>query len=333
LKQVLLVFLFTIISYASLTIHPNETFTLNEDETLVINDDLIIQENASFVANTNTKINIFNNWQNLGTFSASTSSVEFLNTNESYIKGNNTFYNFKATKDLLFQSATTQKFLNELTLKGDAKSSFIHSDTIGTQAIFDLSNHPSINVSYLEVQDMKNIGILRPLMPSKSVNLKNTVLWFDENIPMENNCSTQDDNITSFTTLQCNNTDEKQYISTQTSKVKSTFIIPEVLTTNTIKTIIPEVSSFIYDDDPLTQCNLNAIVKLINDGSTSTGFINETSCEKYEDPTIQNFESIKDETKVYLVPTTILQKEKYTGSKSVIILDINLSNPIIIGDK
>ena len=332
MKIIIYNLLFIYILNASFIVQNDENFSLDENETFLIDGNIIIEQNAIFSANFNTKINIVDDWYNEGIFDPYTSTVSFLSSNESYIKGNNIFYNFKATKDLIFQASSTQKFLNHISINGDSKSSYIHSDNIGIQSIFDFSEHPFIDMSYLEIQDIKNIGLINSIMPINSTNYGNTIFWFDKNIEL--NCTSIDENITNFNSFECIDKVNNQikYTSKDTINNKSELIISSNILDNISKNIHKNISSITYDDDKLTQCNKNAIVKLINDGTTSTGFVNENFCDYYIDPTFTDFKSIRDSIKIYLLKTSEVQKEDHNNSNSVIVININLDKPIVIGE-
>jgi hypothetical protein len=320
--------------YSNFNIHDNETFALDTNEHFIVTS-LIIDDTSTFDANTDTNISIENDFKNGGTFNASTSTITFTGTQESFISGNTTFYDLIARKDLLFQANSTQVFLNGLLLKGDATSSFIHSDEIGVQAVFDLSNHPTTDISYVEVQDIKNIGLATAINPPNSVNISNTTLWFSEKVDL--NCTSIDANITGFKQLSCmkDGIKEIRYVSVPTPTEQQT---TKLVIKSGIKLDIDrkkDITTITYDPEPeIKTCenNKRAIINLINDGSISTGFVNKSGCDVYEDPTVENFETIKDDTTVYFEKTTTQDEKLHEGAKSVIVMDINLTIPITIGE-
>jgi len=339
-KLVVLVLCFINI-FANVNIQNDEKLILSPGETIVIDGDLNIQNNSVFEANYNTSIYISDDFNNFGSFKASTSTINFTDSDDlvtqSNIMGNNKFYSFYSDMSLKFQSSTTQIFENSLILKSSNGKSLIHTSNEDVQTIFDLSNRPNINVSSLQIQDIKNVGILSPLKPSNSEDLGNTYLWFENDSKTEYCVDNNENNLNTFNTQTCrdleDSTETIKYVSNDSNEVKTEIIVPVDIVLDISRNENSKTTSLVYHDDTQGVCGINAIVKLIDNGEATTGFINENGCDEYLDPTIQNFESIKSESKVYILKANEEEQKNHPGAKSIIVLDINLTKSIIIGGR
>lgn len=327
MKSILLIILFFSFAYANFILDKNESIILENDEVLRVQN-ITIEKTSKLKSGKNSTLFIEKNWINNGSFIPSTSNVIFAGDEQSIINGENIFYNFESNKDLIFEANKTQSFVNSMKIQGDAKSSYIRSSQEGLQAIFDLSTHPTIEVYYLELQDMKNIGITSALTPLNSVSISNNTLWFDKNI--DENCVVQDSNIVNYNKLVCDDEREK-FVTTEESKNKSEVTIEKSEEAEYTQESFDDKIVISYNEDYAQICGKNIIINMISDGTTSTGFKNSDNCKEYEDPTLKNNIAPDENTKTFILKTSKGQKKLHDDSKSVIVIEMDLTNKIVIG--
>ena len=332
--------------YAQFTIQSNETFTLSNNEKVTF-DTLSIESDATFKANTDTNISIENDWTNNGNFEQSTSYVHFTGSDESTIKGDNTFYSFKANKPLTVEAQKTQKFIHSIEINGNGILQNLNSDNTGSQAIFDFTERPTYNFDYLKIQDMKNIGITVAVNPPNSEDAGNNILWFatseDENWT-QTTIDTElvvDTNISSYEKFfKTDDNPTIKYVSkietVEKVTVSSSLIINDVGVSNTVVNTRDDdlgLSTIAYEskNDAASACPKITKIVLSDIGDISTGYASKNNCSTYEDPTLENWDSVKDGIEIEVLETTDTQKELYADANSVIFMDIKLKNKLIIG--
>jgi len=319
MKKICLSFIFSLALYADFSLDKYEIFELGIEENISILGDINIAETSQFIAREDSKINIDNNWINKGSFIPSTSTVNFTGIESSRIIGNNIFYNFISQKDIVFEATKTQEIENKFVLK-DAD---INSSVDGVYAIINLATVDVIDTGDLKIKDNKIIGRLYAINPKNSVDDGHTILWFDKDIECQNIGSGS----SWYDKIICDGSD--LVYATKDENISSEVYFPDELeplvniveeNTSTNKGII----EFIYENplDSISTCSKYAKIILSGDASVKTGFI---SCD-HEDPTLDNWEAFSN-SKVIVNDTTL------ENSHSVIVVDVNLTQELVIGSK
>ena len=113
----------------------------------------------------NGLLTLFGNWSNAGTFTAGTSSVNFVDgaSAQSSVSGNSTFANasFVSTtgKNYIFAAGSTQSVSSVLTIQGTAAQGIqFKSSAAGQVANIDLLPGGSQNIQYVGVSDVHATG-------------------------------------------------------------------------------------------------------------------------------------------------------------------------------
>ena len=311
MKSIVIVFIATIITlYANITIDSGEVYELGMEENLTISGDLKINHSGSLTAREDSNISVEKDWINEGNFTASTSTVRFVGTTPSTIKGANTFYNFISNKDITFESNQTQEITNSFTLK-DAT---INSTTPGVQSIINLATVKKIDTNTLNIKDSKIIGRASAINPPNSTDNGNNILWFSS----QNECQNIGSGYDWFDRLKCKDEDTEYLTNNKNSTSKVSFKKDiDVRKTVTDKKVI-----FTYEAtaDSGTPCSKKIEVQLKKNSTITTGY---KSCN-YSDPTLKNWDDFTN-AKVFI------KELAQSSSKSVIIIDVNLTKKLIIG--
>lgn len=117
-------------------------------------------------------LSVSGKFENGGTFKAGTSTVEFTDSGDSEITGNNTFYNLKSTvagKKIYFESGSTQTVTKNFTVTGTAVSPTetyekyisLLSKTEGSMWDLDCTG-ATVSVQRTKIQDSNNITVVPP---------------------------------------------------------------------------------------------------------------------------------------------------------------------------
>ena len=313
MKKLLLTAIFSLPLFANITLDNNESFEMSMEENLTINGTLSIPSDANFVAREDSSINISGDFINKGSFTPSTSTINFFGLGVSKVKGESEFYNFFSNKNLSFEANKTQEITHRFTLK-DAD---INSTTTGVQGIINLATVDSINVKNLNIKDSKIIGRAEAINPPNSTDNSNNFLWFNHESKYQNIGSGHD----WFDKLKDNKDSEVAYLTKENNQ-SSEVIFSDSL--NVLPTVQEDkkIVKFDYEAvlDSGNACSKDIEIKLGRDSTIKSGY---KGCS-YEDPTLKNWEDFKN--------AKVVIKDLGNGSsKSVIIIDVNLTSPLIIG--
>jgi len=332
IKKVFVSVLTSLSLYANFTIIDGETFKLSEDENITLLDDLNISTDATLKSEDNSTININKDWINSGNFKGENISVYFKSEDNSTIYGNNIFYELYANKSIIFESSKTQKIINKLSLRDGKLSSTI----LDTQSILDLSLTNDIDTQNLEIQDSKIIGLVEAINPPNSIDNGNNILWFSE----KKDCQNIGSNFNWIDKYSCYEDGTKYIVNKDT--VSTEIIVGSTMGEDIQEKVIKILDghdkgiNIIYKDIDTIQeeCSNDIQVSIYDDGSSITGYRSEKikNCA-YEDPTLQNWNDFQRGTKIGIYKTTKLEKQNHEDSNNVIVIDLNLTQKIVIGEK
>ena len=310
MKNIVIVFITTITLYANITIESGEIYELGMEENLTISGDLKISNTGLFLAREDSNIYVEKDWVNDGNFTPSTSTVRFIGATPSTIKGYNTFYNFISNKDITFESNKTQEITNSFTLK-DAT---INSTIPGFQSIINLATVKKIDTSTLAIKDNKIIGRASAINPPNSTDKGNNILWFSS----QNECQNIGSGYEWFDKLKCQNEDI-EYLTDNKKSISKVSFKKDI---NIEKTVTDKKVIFTYEAtaDNGTPCSKKIEVQLKTGATITTGY---KGCN-YSDPTLKNWDDFTN-------AKVVIKELAQNSSKSVIIIDVNLTKKLIIG--
>ncbi|MDH4275506.1 MAG: OmpA family protein, partial [Gammaproteobacteria bacterium] len=143
-----------------------------------------LTNNGSLVAN-GASLSVSGNWNNLGTFTANTSTVNLTGANQT-LSGSTAFYHLSkvvtVTDTLTFTAGTTTSVAGTATLQGAAGQLLLmRSSTPGTMWSFTLLAGAAKAMTYLDVRDSdasNSQATLLPIGPTLSVDSGNNLSWF-----------------------------------------------------------------------------------------------------------------------------------------------------------
>ncbi len=313
IKKLSIVFIFSVSLFANLTIEKGEHFSLTPEENLSIEGSLKISQKAVFTAKEECYIALEGDWINRGKFASSTSTVRFTGDGVSTIFGENSFYSFVSYKSLTFESNVVQEIIDRFVVH-DAD---INSTVEGVWSILNLATTQVIDLDSLSVKDSKIIGRAEALNPPNSIDNGNNILWFSTNDDEEETDSGYD--------WLIKKEDSSKHTIKYTVKKedrKSEVVIQNELNVATTLDEKNKVVRFEYRAvaDADLECSKNAVVMLDENATIKSGF---RGCS-YEDPTLENWDDFKN-------AKVVIEDLGNKNSKSVIIIEVNLTVPLIIG--
>lgn len=135
----------------------------NNNVRVVVTGDFIIESGQEFVASGTAQLNLEGSWDNSGTFTHSSGTVELVGSGKSVIVGETTFYNFHSSsvgKTLELESGTTMTFGGDFIIEGGVGAGEkinITSNSSGNRWLANFTTEQGSegepNVSYATVVD------------------------------------------------------------------------------------------------------------------------------------------------------------------------------------
>jgi len=292
---------------ANFLIENNESFSLDQSEEIEF-ESIEIQKGL-FQAGFASIISIQKDWINHGKFIPSTSTLKFISDQKSRVFGVSRFYDFiTISKDIVFESNQTQEITNLFWIE----DSTITSSKESIQSIINLSKIHKIKTLNLDIQDNKIIGRAEAINPPNSYDNGNNFMWFKK----ESNCQNIGSGHEWFERLECNKAKKYKIFYEKTPiEINIDDDIEVKKRVDSDKKLI----SFEYQS-PTNECaNLKAYIQMSANGHITTGF---KGCKA--DPTLKGWDSFDGQTS-----TKIIKKD----DQNLIVIDLNMTKDIVIGDK